>query len=88
MELRSTSLGAHALPPEHPDAESYLDFALAEVLPAAASLAEAADVFLERGAFDAAQRQRPGAPGLAQPTLEHKEIPELEPRSPAPSDRE
>jgi imidazolonepropionase len=53
-----TWLGAHAVPPEFPDADAYLDFALAEVLPAAAELAEAADVFLERGAFDAAQARR------------------------------
>jgi imidazolonepropionase len=53
-----TWLGAHAVPPEHGDADSYLDFALAEVLPGAARLAAAADVFLERGAFDAAQARR------------------------------
>src|SRR5262245_48349641 len=53
-----TWLGAHAVPPEFPDADAYLDFALAEVLPEAARLAEAADVFLERGAFDAAQARR------------------------------
>ena len=53
-----TWLGAHAVPPEFADADSYLDFALAEVLPEAAELAEAADVFLERGAFDAAQARR------------------------------
>ena len=53
-----TWLGAHAVPPEHPDADRYLDFALAEVLPEAAQIAEAADVFLERGAFDAAQARR------------------------------
>lgn len=53
-----TWLGAHAVPPEFPDADRYLDFALAEVLPAAAELAEAADVFLERGAFDATQARR------------------------------
>src|SRR5262249_28408090 len=35
-----------------------LDFALAEVLPDAAQLATAADVFLERGAFDARQARR------------------------------
>ncbi len=54
-----TWLGAHAVPPEfdgEPDA--YLDFALAEVLPEAAQIAEAADVFLERGAFDATQARR------------------------------
>ncbi len=53
-----TWLGAHAVPPEFPDADAYLDFALSEVLPGAASLAEAADVFLERGAFDAKQARR------------------------------
>jgi imidazolonepropionase len=53
-----TWLGAHAVPPEFADADSYLDFALAEVLPEAAQLAEAADVFLERGAFDAPQARR------------------------------
>jgi imidazolonepropionase len=53
-----TWLGAHAVPPEFPDADAYLDFALAEVLPDAALLAKAADVFLERGAFDATQARR------------------------------
>ena len=53
-----TWLGAHAVPPEFGDADAYLDFALGEVLPEAATIAEAADVFLERGAFDAAQARR------------------------------
>jgi imidazolonepropionase len=53
-----TWLGAHAVPPEFADADAYLDFALAEVLPEAAKLAEGADVFLEKGAFDAAQARR------------------------------
>jgi imidazolonepropionase len=53
-----TWLGAHAVPPEFDDADSYVDFALAEVLPDAAQLAEAADIFLERGAFDVAQARR------------------------------
>jgi imidazolonepropionase len=54
-----TWLGAHSVPPEFEgDADGYLDFALREVLPEAAGLAEAADVFLERGAFDAAQARR------------------------------
>jgi imidazolonepropionase len=53
-----TWLGAHSVPPEFDDADAYLDFLLADVLPAAAPLAEAADVFLERGAFDAAQARR------------------------------
>jgi imidazolonepropionase len=53
-----TWLGAHAVPPEYPDADAYLDMLLADVLPAAAELADAADVFLERGAFDAGQARR------------------------------
>src|SRR5438128_423011 len=38
-----TWLGAHAVPPEFEDADAYLDFALAEVLPAAAQIAHAAE---------------------------------------------
>ena len=53
-----TWLGAHAVPPEFGDADEYLDFALAEVLPDVAGLAAAADVFLERNAFDATQARR------------------------------
>jgi imidazolonepropionase len=53
-----TWLGAHAVPPEFADADAYLDFALAEVLPDAAELAVAADVFLEDGAFDVDQARR------------------------------
>jgi imidazolonepropionase len=53
-----TWLGAHAIPPEFEEAEAYLDFALSEVLPAAAQIADAADVFVERGAFDVAQARR------------------------------
>jgi imidazolonepropionase len=54
-----TWLGAHAVPPEFDgDADAYLDFALDAVLPEAVPLAEMADVFLERGAFDAAQARR------------------------------
>ena len=53
-----TFLGAHATPPEFDEADAYLEFVLADVLPEAAKLAEAADVFLERGAFDAEQARR------------------------------
>ena len=53
-----TWLGAHAIPPEFGDGDAYLDFALADVLPGAAGLATAADVFLERGAFDVVQARR------------------------------
>jgi len=55
-----TWLGAHAVPPEFADAgaDSYVNFLISDVLPDAAALAEAADVFLERGAFDAEQARR------------------------------
>jgi imidazolonepropionase len=54
----ATWLGAHAVPPEFADADAYLDFALAEVLPDAAKLAVAADVFVEEEAFDVDQARR------------------------------
>ena len=53
-----TWLGAHAVPPEFPDSDAYLDFALAEVLPEVVGLAEAADVFVENGAFDVSHARR------------------------------
>ena len=53
-----TWLGAHAVPPGFDDADAYLDYALSEVLPEVAHVADAADVFLERGAFDAPQARR------------------------------
>ncbi len=53
-----TWLGAHAVPPEFHDADAYLDFALAEVLPEVVGLAEAADVFVENGAFDVSHARR------------------------------
>jgi imidazolonepropionase len=64
-----TWLGAHAVPPEFDDADAYLDFALAEVLPEAARVAEAADVFVEEGAFTVPEARRYleacGAAGLS-----------------------
>jgi imidazolonepropionase len=55
-----TWLGAHAVPPEFADvgADAYVDFLISDVLPDAAPLAEAADVFLERGAFDVEHARR------------------------------
>jgi imidazolonepropionase len=53
-----TYLGAHAVPPEFKDADAYLDWLLREVMADAATLAEAADVFVERGAFSVAQARR------------------------------
>jgi imidazolonepropionase len=53
-----TWLGTHAVPPEFSDADAYLEYAVEEVLAAAAAVAEAADVFVERGAFDVEQARR------------------------------
>ncbi len=53
-----TWLGAHAVPPEQPDADAYVDWAIREVLPDAARIAVAADVFVERGTFDVDQARR------------------------------
>jgi imidazolonepropionase len=55
-----TFLGAHALPPEFESAghEGYVEFLVHDVLPDAAELAEAADVFLERGAFGPVEARR------------------------------
>ncbi len=53
-----TWLGAHAVPPEQEDADAYVDWAIAEVLPDAARIAVAADAFVERGTFDVGQARR------------------------------
>jgi imidazolonepropionase len=55
-----TFLGAHSLPPEFADAgeAAYVEFLIEDVLPEAGALAEAADVFLERGAFGVAVARR------------------------------
>src|SRR5690242_10225682 len=50
IETVPTFLGAHSVPAEAGGADDYLDFVIADVLPEAAEVAEAADVFLERGA--------------------------------------
>jgi imidazolonepropionase len=59
QRVHATVLGAHAVPPEA-DADAYVQTCIDELLPEVAdwSLATAADVFLERGAFDAAQARR------------------------------
>jgi imidazolonepropionase len=56
----ATFLGAHALPPEfEPEGgDAYVDFLVSDVLPEASAIAEAADVFVERGAFDVGQARR------------------------------
>lgn len=61
VEIRTTLLGAHALPPEFADdAEAYVDLVVREMIPAAAEagLADAVDAFCERIAFSTAQTRR------------------------------
>ena len=58
IEVAPTFLGAHAVGPEWDDADDYLTFVIKRVMPQAAARAEAADVFLERGAFDRDQAER------------------------------
>jgi imidazolonepropionase len=53
-----TWLGAHAVPPEHADADAFVDWLITDVLPDAARIAVAADVFVERGTFDVEQARR------------------------------
>ncbi|SEP38707.1 imidazolonepropionase [Propionispora vibrioides] len=61
LELVSTFMGAHAVPPEYRGREeSYIDFLLAEVLPVVKErgLAEFCDVFCEQGVFSLEQSRR------------------------------
>ena len=53
-----TWLGAHAVPPERRSAGEYVDWAIEHVLPEAARIAVAADVFVERGTFDVQEARR------------------------------
>ncbi|HEY6674219.1 MAG TPA: hypothetical protein VIZ59_04825, partial [Rubrobacteraceae bacterium] len=52
VDAHPTFLGAHTVPPEFSGAAEYVDFVIRAVLPDAAPLARAADVFLERGSFE------------------------------------
>jgi imidazolonepropionase len=61
VDVRTTFLGAHALPPEYAGrADAYIDLVCGEMLPAvaAAQLADAVDVFCERIAFSPEQTAR------------------------------
>jgi imidazolonepropionase len=46
------------VPPEFDSAAEYVEFVVRQVLPEAASLARQADVFLERGSFEAPEARR------------------------------
>ena len=58
VDVYPTFLGAHTVPPEFPGAAEYVEFVIREVLPEAAPLADAADVFLERGSFEVPEARR------------------------------
>ena len=58
VDVHPTFLGAHTVPPEFDDAREYVEFVIREVLPEAAPLARAADVFLERGSFEVPEARR------------------------------
>ena len=59
VHVMTTCLAAHAVP-EGTDGNAYIQLCIDQILPEVAewTLAEAADVFLERGAFDADQARR------------------------------
>ncbi len=61
VTVRTTFLGAHALPPDHADdPDAYVDLVCDEMLPAVveSGLADAVDAFCERIAFSPAQVER------------------------------
>jgi imidazolonepropionase len=58
VEVYPTFLGAHTVPPEFDGAAGYVRFVIHDVLPEAAPLARFADVFLERGSFEAPEAKR------------------------------
>jgi imidazolonepropionase len=58
VRVTTTCLALHSTPPEASSPDAYVDYAIEEILPACAPLADAADVFLERGVFDVAQSRR------------------------------
>src|SRR5215212_487578 len=58
MDVYPTFLGAHTVPSEFDSAAEYVEFVIHEVLPEAAPLSRFADVFLERGSFEAPEARR------------------------------
>jgi imidazolonepropionase len=58
--ITTTFLGAHATPPEYPNADEYIDFVCDVMLPAAAAagLVDAVDAFCEKIAFSPEQTAR------------------------------
>ena len=60
VRIATTFLGAHAVPPEYPDADAYIQAVAEEMIPAVAKsgLADAVDGFCEGIGFSAAQIER------------------------------
>ena len=58
LDVSPTFLGAHTVPPEFDSAAEYVEFVVGDVLPSAATIARQADVFLERGSFEAPEARR------------------------------
>lgn len=59
VRVRTTFLGAHALPPEYRgDADAYVDLVADRMMPAMVGLADAVDVFCEGIGFTPAQTER------------------------------
>jgi imidazolonepropionase len=60
VTVKTTFLGAHALPPEFPDSDRYIDYLCSDMLPAVAEagLADAVDVFCEGIGFSTAQCEK------------------------------
>jgi imidazolonepropionase len=59
VTVRTTFLGAHALPPEFAGrSDDYIDFVCEKMLPAVAQYADAVDVFCERIGFSREQAER------------------------------
>lgn len=58
VTVRTTFLGAHALPPEFSDKDKYVDHIVNDMLPAIAPLADAVDGFCENIGFSCAQMDR------------------------------
>ena len=58
VDVHPTFLGAHTVPPEFESGREYVEFVVEDVLPEAAPLARAADVFLERGSFEVPEARR------------------------------
>jgi imidazolonepropionase len=58
VDVSPTFLGAHTVPSEFESAGEYVDYVVEEILPEAARYAGAADIFLERGSFEAPEARR------------------------------